>query len=136
MRTEAYEHVHAKLRRVGRDYFEGLADSDFVGLTEGERAEVKHTLQQRSRQGDGVALDALKYLLSSRDLLEFADSLLQEKDRSDLLSAQLATIVYEVTSGREALNQLLAVLRSADASGRRWILNKISVSAMSDTDRK
>lgn len=135
MNTQAYRRIAAKLQLSGREYLEGFSPADFAGITAEERAEIVGALQVRSRQGDGVALDALKQIMPTEEFRAFADALLREAVGDDLLRAQVITAIFDLSPGRGTWQQLLSELRHAAPPGRRWILNHIVFEQVSDQQK-
>jgi len=124
MQTAAYERLHKRLALSGRDYLEGFSSSDFEGLTTAELEEICEELTERTQNGDGVALDALRQILPLEDFYNFAERLLTE-EANDLFAAQLVTSICEVRRGDSAWSRMLRLLGHSDVSARRWLINRL-----------
>lgn len=83
-------------------------------------------LRSRARQGDGVSLDALQFVMPRDEYISFVEGLLPGLEGADLFMARLATIIVELAPSDSAWQRLLYVLQNADQPGRLWLVNQIS----------
>lgn len=130
MSTDSYNDFLGRLEQTGREYYDGFAAADFAGLTEAESAEVRRILLARASAGDGVSLNALKFVLSGHEVAAFADEMLAARGSAELFDAHLAIALYDIREDDASWGQVMRVLESGDEFARQLIINKLSTIAV------
>lgn len=126
MSTESYKNFLRRLEQTGREYYDGFAAADFAGLTEAESGEVRRILLSRAGGGDGVSLNALRFVLSAQEVAALADEMLAARGSAELFDAELAIALDDIREDDASWAQVMRVLESGDEFARQLIINKLS----------